>query len=223
MRQLLLIASLVGLFMYTGFVVEYGTGIPTSSATSVGAVSSAPSLAALEDALAATGAGLDRVVITGWVRASQSGARDQVAKALGWKEKAPSGETQELKLVRRDGVDYLALRWVLTGSARASWQAKQGKVREVLGAAGADLNYTVQLEGATERTDFAGAGAGAMEILDARDRQPWSDAHAVSIAGRTGRLPASAFGVNVQVAVRRNADQGGSRVWVAWPALQQEY
>ena len=69
-------------------------------------------------------------------------------------------------------------------------------------------------------TELAGKAMGA---LAATDRQPWSDMLAASVAGRTTHLPPGPFGVNVQVAVRRDPARGTTRVWVAWPALLQEY
>lgn len=219
MRQLFLIASMVGLFMYAGFALEYESiaAPPAGGRATV-------SLAGLETALAATGAGLEQVTITGWVRVGAPRVREQVAADLGWAERAaPPGEMRELKVHRRDGVDYLALRWVLTGVASSDWQSGQGKVRRALAAVGVNPVVTVQLEGTTARPGLQEVGARALDALGATERQPWSDSRSASIAGRTDRLPVSAVGVNVQVAVRRVSGVDRAKVWVAWPALLQEY
>jgi hypothetical protein len=63
----------------------------------------------------------------------------------------------------------------------------------------------------------------ALDALQATGRQPWGDPRAASIAAQTPLLPGSGFGVNVQVAARRDPAGKRTRVWLAWPTLQQEY
>jgi hypothetical protein len=211
-RQLLLIASLVGLFMYTGFAVEYDPSVA--------------GVARLEEAMSATGAALERVTISGWVRVPDQAARARAAAALAWGEGTAPGEARELKLYQQEGSDYLALRWQLSGGAKAAWWAKYSKARQALGslgAPGAEPTVTVQLEGISERTGLMSLSTAALDALQATGRQPWGDARAASIAAQSPLLPGSTFGVNVQVAARRDPAGKRTRVWVAWPALQQEY
>lgn len=212
MRQLLLIMSLVGLFMYTGFAVENDHSLAA--------------VARLEEAMSATGAALERVTVSGWVAVPNAAAREQVASALGWAGGTTPGEVRELKLFHQAGGDYLALRWELSGAAKAPWRAGYTKVRQALawaGAHGAEPTVTVQLEGTTERTELMSVATSALDSLQATGRQPWGDPRAASIAAQTPLLPSSGFGVNVQVAARRDAAGKRTRVWLAWPALQQEY
>ena len=212
MRQLLAILSVVGLFMYTGFALEDDASL-------------AP-VARLEEAVSATGAVLERVTVSGWVRVAGPEVRDRTAKALGWTGTTAPGEVRELKLYRQEGVDYLALRWELSGAAKLPWRVTYSKLRHVLdqaGGPGAEPVVTVQLEGITERSEVMALSAAALDAVQATGRQPWHDARAASIAARTSLLPGSAFGVNVQVAARREPAGKRTRIWVAWPALQQEY
>lgn len=219
MRQLLIIASVVGCFMYAGFAVEHG-----STATFSSQISQESDLAALQTALNATGAGLHQVQITGWAQFQDPLARDAVAEDLDWPGgKVPPGEVREIKVHHRDGMQYLSVRWVLSGGAKLRWQEAPERVRRALLKHGRSPVITVQLEGVASRTDITEMASEALDAVDAQDRQPWTATRSTSLAGRTALLPASSFGVNIQVATRRDTVSNKTRVWVAWPGLQQEY
>lgn len=216
MRRFFLIASVVGLIMYAGFVLEHGSVATSAVGTS--------ELAGLESALAATGASLERVTITGWVAVEASDAREQVSSALGWAGQGiPAGETRELKLHRREDGLYLAMNWRLSGGSLEIWPSRYALARRALAKVGGEPSVTVQLEGTTEQSDLLALGQQALDEVKATDREPWTGPSAASVAGRSALLPASPFGVNVQVAVRSEASGRKARVWVAWPALLQEY
>lgn len=216
MRQLLIIASVVSLFMYTGFVLQHDRAVATYASDG--------SLGGLQRALDATGASLDRAVISGWVDVEDARAQAQVVGALGWKPGSEAkDEAREAAIHRRQGAQYLTLRWVLSGEAAQGWHDRQARVREALALAGKRPHVTVQLEGTTARAGLEALGHRALDAVGAVERQPWSGPRASSVAGRTDDLPPSTFGVNVQVALRQTADAGRTRVWVAWPALLQEY
>lgn len=218
MRQLILIAGIVAILMYGAAVGQ--KGIPALAAPhEVGARVPSQSLAALQRSLEAAGAPLTQAVITGWAEVQGPGDKDRVEAALGWKGSAPEGETRTVSIRAIEGHSYATVRWVLSGKAAARWQVAAKAVQAGLASA----KVTVQLEGVTESeglTELAGKALGA---VGATDRQPWSDLRAASVAGRTTQLPPGPFGVNIQVAVRRDAAREQTRVWVAWPALLQEY
>lgn len=219
MRQLLLIASVVGLFMYAGFAIQFGA-VPVAH----GEFTTEGSLSGLQRALRATGAELDRVVITGWVPVAGPQSREQVAVALGWKDgQIPADEFRELSLHKRDGQTYLSARWEMTGTTTATWAASQGALRRTLSRVGSGGNVTVQLQGVTNRTDSLAAANQALDAVRGQHRQEWTDSLAASVSGQSTDLPPSPFGVNIQAALRRDASAGVTRVWVAWPALLQDY
>lgn len=221
-RRLVLIAGVVGILMYSAVVSQQG--IPAAAAPlSAGARAPAQSLEALQKSLEATGARLDEAVITGWAEAGSAGDRDAVAAALGWTGPVPSGESRAVAVRQGNGRQYVTVRWTLTGKAASQWQPAVRAVQKALEKEAGSPSMAVQL-GATapggSLTELAGKALGA---LSATDRQPWSDRRAASVAGRTTLLPPGPFGVNVQVAARRDAAQALTRMWVAWPALLQEY
>lgn len=219
MRQLLLIASVVGLFMYAGFAIQFGA-VPVAH----GEFTTVESLTGLQRALRATGAELDRVVITGWVPVEGPHGREYVAGALGWQEEQnPANEFRELSLHKRDHQTYLSARWEMTGSSTMSWAARQGALRRALLRVGSGGTVTVQLEGVTHRTDLLAAANQALDVVRAQHRQEWSDSPAASLSGQSADLPPSTFGVNIQAALRRETTTGATRVWVAWPALLQDF
>jgi hypothetical protein len=179
------------------------------------------SLAGLATALAATGARCDEVQLTGWVSVANPSAKDRLLQALG---PARAGESRQANLREQNGQSYLVVRLVLTGKALGAWQSRVQALQKALDAVSTGTaEMTVQLGGPAPDGSLTEVAAKALGALAAVDRQPWSDTRAASVAGRTKDLPPSPFGVNVQVAVRRDAVKGQTRVWVAWPALQQEY
>ncbi|HEY3368942.1 MAG TPA: YwmB family TATA-box binding protein [Symbiobacteriaceae bacterium] len=215
MQRFILIAGLAALFMYAGFVAEgqQATAPPPKA-----------DLAGLQQALSAANADIHTVLITGWVRVTRPVAQDTLSATLGWASGAvPREEVRDLRRYQRDGVSYVGVRWVMAGTGLTGWQARVARVRAALAAAGPDPMMTVQLEGTTPRSDFLPLENQALDAVHATDRQPWSDGKAASIAGHTKALPPGPFGVNVQVAARKDGADGRTRVWVAWPALQQEY
>jgi hypothetical protein len=220
MRQFGVIASIVALFMYAGFAIQGGVPAMTGSQGAQAATSIMP----LQHALEATGATTDTAVITGWVEVDRPQARDRVAAALNWNDgKAPVGETRDANLRTQDGRYIVTVRWTLTGLAARSWNEKLRAARAALSLAGADPRMTVQLGGTTSGEDLPDVAGKALDAVAATGRQPWSDMRAASVAGITAQLPASSFGINIQVAVRHDALTNQDKVWVAWPALLQEY
>lgn len=218
MRQLILIASVVALLMYAGFASQAAGGIPVT-----GARVPAEPMAALERGLEATGAKLTRVTILGWVRMERKNGADDVRKALGWTGAAPQGEVRDSHLSTRDGAQYLSVRWELPGDSSDGWVFKQAAVRRALALGGKDPFLTVQLEGEVAGSQPTALTAAALNALGAVERQDWEGPSAASSAGRSAQLPPSMFGVNVQVAARQDDRTGNTRIWLAWPALQQEY
>lgn len=216
MRQLFLISTLVALVMYAGFVSKNGT--PVASATYPPGV-----LSPLQGALGATGATLEKVQMTGWVQVKSPDVLAKVKEDLGWNRSGGAGGFREAKLHLKEGTYYLAIQWVLKGPAVLAWHSDYARLDQVLTKVGVHPAITVQLEGLSPRTSPLEMVDRAMAALRAGDRQPWSDAFAASVSGRTTLLPPGPFGVNVQAAVRRDSAGKGARVWVAWPALQQEY
>lgn len=216
MQRLILIASVVALFMYAGFVLEHGS-VATTATERTG-------LAVMERALEATGASLERVLITGWVQVEEAGARELVSASLGWAGKGiPAGETREVKLHRREDGLYLSLLWSMGSGSAEAWPARHASVQRALDKVGSSPRVTVQVEGTTEQSDLLTLGQRALDELRGTDREPWTGPSAASVAGRSPLLPASPFGVNVQVALRKEPSGQKARVWVGWPALLQEY
>lgn len=221
MRSLVLIAGVVGVLLYGAAVSQ--KGLPAFAAPHATPVQ-APSqgLGALVKGLEATGAGLDEATLAGWGEVREPGARDRVATALG--AVPGEGESRTIEVRDRDGRSYVTVLWKLTGKAASRWAASFGVLQKVLQQSTHAPSVTVQLGGTT--ADFGNLTdltARALDSLRATDRQPWSDPRAASVAGRTTHLPPGPFGVNVQVAVRTDPAKGTTRVWVAWPALMQEY
>ncbi len=216
MRLLLLIASVVGLIMYIGFVVEQDSA-PASALAYQGDIRE------LQRAFDATGAGLERAVVSGWVRVTDHSARERVLMALGWKADDLLNHGRHLSLRTSWGERFLVLRWSLSDEQAPAWPEAYRRVVEALQTAGAAPHITVHLEGKAATADVGSILEAALDAVGAQARQPWSSPPAASIAGRSALLPASPFGVNIQAAARHNPVDGSTRVWVAWPALVQEY
>jgi hypothetical protein len=220
MRQLAIIATIVAMFMYAGFAIQ--GGVPATTGMRGG--QAAGGMGALQRALEATGAHLGSAVLTGWVQTDRPQARDRVMAALGWSgSTAPAGESREIQLRTQGGHYIVTVRWSLSSQAARLWQARTKITQEALSLAGATPHMTVQLEGTTSGGELPATAERALDALAATQRQPWSDLRAASVAGKTFDLPPSTFGVNIQVAVRHDALTGLDHVWVAWPALLQEY
>ncbi|HWI51086.1 MAG TPA: YwmB family TATA-box binding protein [Symbiobacteriaceae bacterium] len=222
MRRFVLIAGLVAIFMYGALVSQ--RGVPVAAAPyAVAAKAPAQALGALQKGLEATGAGLSEVVITAWAEIAHPGDRDKVAKALGWAGVPPEGETRNVAARERNGRYYVTARWTLSGKAVSDWQTAAKTLQEGLERSTTAPSVTVQVGGVIQGDGLTEVANKALDALGATERQPWNDMRAASVAGRTTLLPPGPFGVNVQVAVRRDAARGETRVWVAWPALLQEY
>jgi len=222
MRRFVLIAGLVSIFMYGALVSQ--RGVPVAAAPFAGAAKApAQSLGALQRSLEATSASLSEAVITGWAEIADPGDCNKVAVALGWTGAPPEGESWNVATRERNGRYYITARWTLSGQAVSRWQAAVKSLQEGLEHSTRAPSVTVQVGGVAQGDDLTGVASKALGALGATDRQPWSDTRAASVAGRTTLLPPGPFGVNVQVAVRRDAARDETRVWVAWPALLQEY
>jgi len=111
----------------------------------------------------------------------------------------------------------------MKGKAISDWEPRARAVKAALTGLGASPHLTVQLSGQATVTDMADAARKSLDAVGAYDRQPWGDEMAVSLAGRSERLPDSPYGINIQVALRKDPAAGTARTWVAWPALLQEY
>lgn len=212
MRQLVLIGSLVATLLYTGAATKYGkvAGAPDTGINGLG------------DALRATGAVIDRVTIIGWIEVPDNRLEQQVRTALEWTQRVPA-ETRDLRTLERNGVRYLTLRWVFPTNPAVNWAVRFAQVRQALSRSGGEPVLTVQLEGTTGRTGPARVAKSALDVVDAIRRQPWAGPESASLAGWSPRLPAGPHPTNIQVAARTDAQTGRTRVWVAWPTLQQEY
>lgn len=242
MRQFVGVIGTIAIFMYTGFTLQHGTTMsamaevaPVKMWSADGATRSdvvasvsapraaAPDVANLQTALEAAGATLDNVVITGWVRTDRPQSKDRVVASLGWSSgKAPDGEVRESSLFVRNGQYVVSVRWVMAG--QKNWAGRTADVRKALAKVGADPATAVQLSGAVNGApDLVQLAGKALDALGATNRQPWSDPRAASVAGQTAMLPEGPYSVNLQVAARRDSLTGRTRVWVAWPALLQEY
>lgn len=222
MRQLLLIASLVALFMYAGFVSLQGMSVPTAEPLPRPSAS-ARHLVALERALEATGAPLGEALITGWVQTDQKNVKDGVMAALRRPSHWPKAEAARVERSVRNGKQFLTVNWRLQGDAAHHWDEALRLVQETLAGLGAEPVTAVQVSGRVPAGDPSALVKRALDTVGATNRQPWSDPHSASAAGRSPYLPASPLGVNVQVAARHDAATGHVTVWVAWPALNQEY
>ena len=222
MRSFVSTVGVIGLILYGLVVTGAGGGSAAGRADAAGA-----DLTRLEEALEATGARVETVRVAGWVE-----VRDSKALAAGRQrlEAARSqGDTVQLQTPKRGESQYLTVSWTVTGqAARQRWQAVAATVRGALAAAGANPMVTVQLEGTVpgagaDHPDPEGVVEQALEALSVTGRQAWREEASSSIAARTIWLPPSPLGVNVQAAARRDSETGRLRVWVAWPALIQEY
>jgi len=216
MHKLVRIAGLVAGLCYAGAATQYGAVL--------GAVSTPqPTLNGLADALRATGASLEQVTITGWFELPDPSVERRVTTAL---EATPTrpGEKRQLRTVVRGGSRSLSVDWSLAGAATGDWATWCADVRRTLSLVGSGQMITVQLEGTTvQSVDMFRMVQSALDAVGATQRQPWAGSRAASIAAHTGRLPAGPYPTNIQAAARRDSNTGRTRVWVAWPALQQEY
>lgn len=211
MRQFLLLASLMGLFLYVAFAVQPHEGTAASIA----------GLGGLERALQVTGAPLDHVEITGWVEVQDPSAERIATEILG---PAGNDEYREVRLHRNARKLYLVVRWVATRPNTTALQSRYLKTQGVLERVGEAPAITVQVEGKTlSGLPPTALVQRALDSLHALKRQPWGEGSSASGAGWSEDLPASPLEVNVQVAVRQEAFGGPSRVWIAWPALNNEY
>jgi hypothetical protein len=177
----------------------------------------------LHELLRETGADLQQVVIAGWVRAARPDARTLVVDDLAWDGTPPAGETRIVTLRHYGDEEYVTLRWTLTGRAISDWERRSAQAMQALARAGGPPRLTVQLEGQTAVTDLLGQADRALRRFGASDHETWSDSFAASVVAYTSKLPPSPFGPNVQIAFRRVEGTEKARVWVAWPALMQEY
>lgn len=220
MRSLVLIAGVVGVLLYAAAVSQ--KGMPAFAAPHETPVQApAQGLEALVTGLEATGAGLEEAKLTGWAEVRAPGDRDRVINALG--AVVAERENRTVSVREQDGHQYVTVQWSLAGKAASQWAARLRVLQKVLQQIGQAPSVSVQLSGTTAGDNLTDLTDRALGALRATDRQPWSDPRAASVAGRTTHLPPGPFGVNVQVAVRKDPAKGTTRVWVAWPALMQEY
>jgi hypothetical protein len=217
MRQFLSIIGALSLLMYIGFAIQHNDGLPTLQAETT-------SFGHLQEAMVAMNATTTQVSITGWAPTPRPDAKEQARKALGWTTaEAPKGEQRVIQTVKRGGLTYITIQWVLVKPAESTWVEGGRQVQAALAKVGTDVHVTVQVEGTTPELGLLALGQKAMDRLHGTDQQPWSEGVAASVAARTDRLPASPFGINVQVALRTDPTGAFTHVWVAWPVLQQEY
>lgn len=211
--------GVIGLVLY-GLVATGSGAAPATGRAQVAGSEWAP----LETALEATGAHVERVRVAGWVEVHDSQAINTGRKRLD--SVRVSGESVQVQTPKRGSSQYMSVSWLIEGpAARQRWQTVASAVREALAEAGATPMVTVQLEGVapTKRAAPETVVEQALEPLSVTGRQVWHADASASIAARTIWLPASPLGVNVQAAARRESETGRLRVWVAWPALIQEY
>jgi|GEM_PF-5239914 len=216
MRQLLLISSIVGMLMYAGYVSQGGVPVGDTS-------DGRPELSVLQTALESAGATLNEVTVTAWGEVPQTSSLKTARRALAWDGPSPAGELRELQVSTRHGQQFLTLRWVLKGSAMSTWNAKLQMAMSALPEAGIKVEWTVQVSGQATVDPPEISVARALGAVSATGLQPWSGPRSASLAGHTAKLPARATGVNIQAAARQDPIRKVSTVWVAWPALLQEY
>lgn len=209
--RLMLLSSFVGLFLYVGAVLQgpLVTANPSES------------FATLQVALRTAGASVDKVTLLGLAPVGEGQAAERLKQELA--ELARTAGRLDSRSISGNGPPRLAISWILQGEEAQDWKQRLDSLQGVLARAGAQL-MTVQLEGERpSRMEPERLAAQALDSLRATSRQPWSDNRAASAAGSTLLLPPGIRGVNVQAAARTKADGSGVKVWVAWPALQQEY
>jgi len=230
LRQFVAICGIVAIFMYAGFTLQEDrptSTVPRKPEPAEIATTSAgrqpKGFAQLSAVMEAVGAATDEVVLTGWVEVANTKARQQLMAALRWSGATPAGEVREAVIRQREGRQVLSVRWVMKQPAVSVWEPRAKALKETLAGVGSGPQVTVQLSGRAEVTDLPVAARKGLDAVNATQRQPWSDKRSASLAGRSEGLPESPFGINVQIAVRADTAGGKARVWVAWPALLQEY
>lgn len=198
MRQLILIALLVGVLIYIPVTLQ----VAPASAEHAYTDQTRPSIAMLEQALAATGARLEGVTLNGW-------AAGTGADAVRLRERL--GPQAKVSLVG----EHVSVAW-RPGPER--WSQAFYRMHDALGR---QARISVQLEGRATGGEPEILVGRAMDALKATGKQPWVTPTAASTAAFSRLLPPHEVGVNVQAAAR--LDRNGVRVWVGWPVLNQEY
>jgi hypothetical protein len=214
----MLLSSAMALLFYSIYVGEAG-GIPAHGA----AITRQSELGALETALQSAGGRLTEVVIKGWIEVAGSADMERVKESMGWDGSiSGSTETRELRIVPGQGRLFLALTWRMNGTALHDWEEGFQSVRSAMQGSGREPYLTVQLAGERKLSNPDRLTETVSAALQGIDPQRWRDERASSVAGLSPLLPPSTMGVNYQVASRRLSD-GVVKIWVAWPALDQEY
>ncbi|MBY6276472.1 YwmB family TATA-box binding protein [Symbiobacterium thermophilum] len=182
-----------------------------------------PALEMLNRAWEAAGDRLEQALLFLQEPVEDPQVAERLAAGLGWGADAPTGEERSLRLVDGIGGPYVEVTWRLRGEAAARWDERYRELRQTLAAEGLWPQVQVELSGrAAGGQPLALAGA-ALDALGARQREPWSDGRAASVAGYTPLLPPGPYAVNVQAAVRRDGDGDGNRLWIGWPTVRSDY
>ncbi len=212
------LSSVMALLFYSFYVGEAG-GTSAHGAT----ILRKSELGALETALQAAGGRLTKVVVNGWIEVAGPADMERIRESLGWNQTKPyPTETRESGIVPRQGRLFLALTWKMDEAGLYTWEERAQSVRSAMRTNGREPEITVQLEGERTVSDPDRLTEIVSVALRGHSQQRWRDDRASSIAGQSPLLPPSAMGVNYQVAARLLDDQV-VRIWVAWPALNQEY
>jgi len=208
----------MALFFYSFYVGQAGT-TPAQVTANV----RQSELGALESALQFAGGRLTKVVITGWIEIAGTADLQRVEESLGWRQgQRQPMETRELQVVPRQGRLFLTLTWTMNGGALHNWEERSRLVQLAMRHHEKAPYITVQLEGERKSADPDWLTEVVSSALQGSSQQRWRDERAASVAGHSPLLPPSALSVNYQTAARRMSD-GMVKVWVGWPALNQEY
>lgn len=214
MHRTVALGILALLLFYVGLVVVRQDRLPAASPNL--------SIAYLQRAVRDTGGTLDSAVLTLNEPVSDAAQWARIAARV-WPEEAHSEEEQrETALVEEGGGPVAKLTWRLTGKAAAGWAERHAALTRAMIDEGLWAPINVELSGRlAEGADPLRLAHAALDGVEARQREPWSDGRSASVAGWSGLLPPGPYEVNVQAAVRRTAD--GVRFWIGWPAVRTDY
>lgn len=214
MHRTIAVGTLVLLLLAIGLAVSRGDKLP--------AASSDLSIAHLQRAVRGTGGTLDSAVLTLNEPVNDAAQWARIAARI-WPEAAQQAqERRETALVAEGEALVVKLSWRLTGEAAAGWAERHAALSRAMADEGLWAPIYVELAGrAPDGADPLRLAQAALDGVEARQREPWSDSRSASVAGWSGLLPPGPYEVNVQAAARKAAD--GTRFWIGWPAVRTDY
>lgn len=214
MHRTVALGILALLLFYAGLAVIRQNRLPAASANL--------SIAYLERAVHDTGGTLDSAVLTLNEPVNDAAQWARIAARV-WPEEAQTEEDRrEIALVEEGGGPVVKLTWRLAGEAAAGWAGRHAALSRAMVDEGLWVPIYVELSGRlAEGADPLRLAHVALDGVEARQREPWSDGRSASVAGWSGLLPPGPYEVNVQAAARRTAH--GVRFWIGWPAVRTDY